>query len=145
MPGSLTNIGEEIVLEFLFNNSSRQIGFVFLGLIAGGQITEQDNLLSIVNGEIEVQDENYQRQIITFSSPLVDQETGEGYVENENEIQFGPWAADQPVEITQAFITDTLSGGSGLLLAHLELTHSRQPKAGSFLDILSGDLVFKID
>lgn len=145
MAGSLTNIGEQLVLEFLFNNSNRQIGFVFLGLIAGGTITEGDNLPAVVSSEIEVQDENYQRQIITFSSPLFDEETGEGYVENRNEIQFGPWAADQPEEITQAFITDTLEGDSGLLIAYLDLTHTRQPKAGSVLDVLTGDLVFKID
>ena len=144
MAGGLSATGKQWVLDYLFRNKQESVGFVYLGLIDGGTITEVSDLSSIVDNGIEVVTPGYTRLVIEFSEIIFADNKKIGYVENGLVMQFGPWEVAQGEEITQAFICNVPAGKSGKYLAFMDLTNPRKPTAGGVFVLNPGDLMFEV-
>ncbi len=138
MAGNLSNQGEHFVLNFLFRGTGAALDNVYLGL-ATSPLGDSDTLATVD----EVSDENYQRQPISFGPP--EQTGGKGTVVIDQELSFPAWEEDQPDPITHAFIAETASGTTGMLLAWFQLVDAEEPLAGQVVVVREGDLIFDID
>ena len=138
MAGSLTDYAEELVLNALFRNTGTMPSGVFLGLSTS--VVEETSLLSSITEE---NDAGYSRKTVTFSAP-VQSGSGPAEVENDAQIEFGPWsaAADQP--ITHAFLCDVETGTAGNIIAYFELSAAKQPGAGESLLVAIGNCNFSL-
>ena len=127
---------KEDILNVFFNGDDTLIPTdLYVGLAISSISTE--DTLETINEE---DDENYERQIITFSAPYEDSE-GDIVVENDSLIEFPTWAADATSTITWAFITDANSGTTGKMFVPIELDESKQPQSGEKLSIPAGEFV----
>jgi len=138
MAGCLTDYAEELVLNALFRNTGTMPTNVYLGL-ATSIVDETSTLADIT----EEDDSGYARKAVTFSAP-VQSGTGSAEVENDAQIEFGPWsaAADQP--ITHAFLCDAETGTSGNVIAYFEFSAAKQPGAGESLLVAIGNCTFSL-
>lgn len=138
MAGQLANEGEALALNLLFRNAATPPTGIYLGL-ATAAIADTDTLADIT----EENDANYARQAINFTAPT--QVGGKGTIDNDADIQFGPWDVDADVAITHAFLTDASSGTTGNLITYFTLPESKSPAAGETLTVPLGDCIFDID
>jgi len=133
MDGSLTNRGEELALELMFRNGTEQPSNIYLGLATNASLGEDVTLSTIA----EVDDTGYARQEVVFNAPtLVD---GKQLIENGSQQEFGPWANDEDVGVTYAFLTDVSSGTTGNVLALYEISTAKTPSAGESLIVTAGN------
>ena len=138
MAGSLTDYAEELVLNALFRNTGTMPTNVYLGL-ATSIVDETSTLADIT----EEDDSGYARQETTFSAPV--QSTGPAEVENDAQIEFGPWSAAADNPINYAFLCDAETGTTGNILAYFELPSPKQPGAGESLLVTIGNCSFSLD
>jgi hypothetical protein len=158
MAGSLTRYGESYILKLAFKGQGTPPQTLFIGLATtntpGAVFNDSMTLLNLADsssGIQEVNDGNYNRQIIEFYDPIVgvDNKTG---ITNDGNIQFGPWLADSlmqdgitPLPVTHCFITDAVTGTSGNIIAWMTLDNSKNPTAGDMLVFYDGDIRFTLD
>lgn len=158
MAGSLTRYGESFILNLVFKGVGTLPSTLFIGLATTntpGAVFNDDmtlaNLADVGSGIQEVKDGNYNRQIIEFYDPNigVDNKTG---ISNEGNIQFGPWLTDSlmpdgttPLPVTHCFITDSVVGTEGNIIAWMSLDNPKEPTAGDMLVFYDGDIRFTLD
>lgn len=141
MPGSLTNEGEALALNLLLRNTGTMPTNIYIGLASNtaGSIDETATLASLT----EVDDVGYSRQEVVFNAPILI--SGKQTVDNNAQLEFGPWDSDEDAGVTYVFICDAETGTSGTLLGILELTTPKSPLAGESLTSAEGNCTFAID
>ena len=139
MAGSLTDYAEELALNMLFRNTGTMPSAIYLGL-STSLVDETSTLASIT----EEDDSGYARQTVTFAAPA-QSGTGPAEVENDAQIEFGPWTVAADLPITHAFLCDAETGTSGNILAYFDLPSSKQPGAGESLLVTIGNCSFSLD
>ena len=137
MAGSLTNEGEELVLEMLLRNNALPPEQLHLGL-ATSPLDDASTLSSIS----EVDDANYARLPVNFTAPTQIGDRATCY--NDDDIQFGPWDVDEDQSITGAFLTDASSGTTGKIIAWFPLPEAKQPLSGETLSVPMNDFIFDL-
>lgn len=158
MAGSLTRHGESYILNLAFKGVGTLPTTLYIGLATTntpGAVFNDDmtlaNLADTGFGIQEVKDGNYDRQIIQFYDPAIgaDNKTG---ISNQGNIQFGPWLTDSlmqdgttPLPVTHCFITDTILGTSGNIIAWMSLDNPKEPTAGDMLVFYDSDIRFTLD
>lgn len=138
MAGSLTNYAKELILDALFRNTGTMPTNVYLGL-STSTIDETTSLSSIT----EENDAGYVRREVTFSTPT-QSGSGPAEVENEAQIEFGPWSVSADNPIIYAFLCDAEMGTSGNIIAYFELSSAKEPSAGENLLVAIGNCNFSL-
>lgn len=116
MSGQLSNKGEELALNAVFKGQT-----VYVGLSrSSAPLTDTSTLSSVT----EVTDTAYSRKVITFGN--VAQEGGVGVLKNTVQIDFAPWNANSPSNITAVFLTYSATGTSGDIIAYYNIPLASQ-------------------
>ncbi|KXS47192.1 MAG: hypothetical protein AWL62_2801, partial [Halanaerobium sp. T82-1] len=91
----------------------------------------------------EVDDAGYERKESVFTAPVIN---GDSYeIENSAQIEFGPWAENEDIGITYAFLCDVASGTTGIVLGLYHFSSVKMPLAGEAQIITQGSCTFSID
>jgi len=101
MAGSLTNIGEELMLNLVFRSTGTAPTNIYLGLATNDVSTETLEDTSVFADVIEEDDAGYIKQEVIFNAPT--QVSGKATIDNNADLEFGPWSADADSAITYAF------------------------------------------
>lgn len=139
MAGNLTNIGEELALNMLFRDTGTMPSSIELGLATNDIDSSALGDESTFSDVTEEDDEGYAKQEVTFTSP--EQVDGKATIENNAQLEFGPWSEDADNAITYAFLVDNNDN----LLGVFELPSEKQPLAGESIIITEGNCVFNLD
>lgn len=137
---SLTNDGEKLVLNALFRNTGSLPTNIYLGLATNsfGSLDETVQLSDLT----EVDDAGYERKEVIFTAPV---ESNDAFqIENNAQIEFGPWAEDEDAGIVYAFLTDSQTGTSGIVIGLYEFTSAKTPLAGEAQIVTQGSCKFSI-
>lgn len=143
MLGSLTNEGEQYILNLILRNVGTIEENWYLGL-ATEVLTEDSTLTDVV----EPADDGYERKLLSFDSPALN--TDDNYeVQSTELVEFGPWLADEgtaesSVTIKSIFITSADTGTTGLLLTYDDVTE-RQPLEGQSFILMAGNCKVSLD
>jgi len=140
MAGSLTNIGEELALNLLLRNSGTQPTDIFIGLATNSPSSNplgEDSVLADVD---EVDDLGYAKQEVVFSAP-VKIENDISAVENNSQIEFGPWEEDEDIGVNYAFLVDNNDN----LIGIFELPSVKEPVSGESLIIVENNCTFGLN
>jgi hypothetical protein len=138
---SLTNDGEKLVLNALFRNTGTLPTNIYVGLATNpaGSLDETVQLADLT----EVDDAGYERKESVFTAPVIN---GDSYeIENSAQIEFGPWAENEDIGITYAFLCDVASGTTGIVLGLYHFSSVKMPLAGEAQIITQGSCTFSID
>ncbi len=134
----ISNQGKNLILRSFFNGETVIPADFYIGL-ATAAITPDDSLADIE----EEDDANYERQLITFTDPEIDNQNHIVTIKNDSIINFPQYAAEATKLVTWCFITDELTGTTGDLLGAGELNTPLQLPAGETVIIDVGDQEIK--
>ena len=121
--------GSQFILNLAFNNTGTSPESIFIGL-SPEIINKGDTLENIV----EFNDPNYERQLISFTNPIINVEN-KVEIKNKEYIEFPSCLEDAESPVIYAFITDMQTGTEGLLLSPIPLDQEKKPKSGENLYI----------
>jgi len=144
MAGSLSNYGEQLILNLIFRKT--QSGAVapdnlYVGLTKGAIYDSQLSTSQLAN---EVTDGHYNRQYVTFGAPVVDGEGSSTVATNNRDVAFGPWDLSETEDITHGFICDAAVGDANII-AWMQLDFAKKPNGGDMLVFYEGDMKLLLD
>jgi len=139
MAGFLTNAGEELALNLAFRNTGSQPTTIKVGLATNDVSTNALVDGSVLADIVEEDDVGYAQQEVVFSAPT--QVSGKGTIENDAQIEFGPWDSASDASITYAFLVDN----NDVVLGIQQLTSAKDVGAGESLIITAGNCTFSLD
>ena len=136
--GRFTNEFKEYLFDLSLRNTGVPIESMYIGL-SSSEINEESTLVDIS----EITENNYERQLINFTSPI--SELNITKIFNSEEINFGTWEEDSSVEIKSAFITNIKNDTDGILMIYFPLENSIIPFANDELTITNNQLEVNLE
>ena len=136
--GKFTNEFKEYLFDLSLRNTGVPIESMYIGL-SSSEINEESKLIDIS----EITENNYERQLINFTSPI--SELNITKIFNSEEINFGTWEEDSSVEIKSAFITNIKNDTDGMLMIYFPLEDSIIPFTNDELTITKDQLEVNLE
>lgn len=124
---ALTDEGEEAILNTFFAKTVSPPTNFYIGMV-NDTPAETDTLASLTG---EPSTGGYARKVVTFSAAAID--AGD-YQAQSTTVNFAPSGASIG-PVTHQFLTDVVSGTSGLLIAYVALGATRTILEGDDLDV----------